>query len=415
MRYGSNYGRTWIGNTSNPSPAIFGISNLRSLLGMMKNIGARVQVLRSLCTQYQLESPPARTRYMLEQKRKWDEYKSEEKFGGGLEIPPGESWNFIAPMTASNGRGPLSTTPGAFDMLHAKPMEDAYGEYHSIFEELMEDTPGNRQSVLFDFVFGDHQLAAVYRRRTAQPSLETRTFSSTVWLEIVQDLLDGNQLRLDTVADRRLDPFSAIQPAHGDSLLALGRYQKSAKLAEMGTGNASQIWIYQPRLLRISNPAPLVWTQRISRLYSPYPVATPFSLLINFCTIQTFAGGMSSGAVSHVLGNMGKPGTALLVTPPELEIRGHHIERWHFVSHHPFDGKASGGMFDGMSLHLCLTGWEGPLSVNVIELSNSGCLLLGNNNFRERRGRVGGRCEYPEAAERTETPRRASETYSVLA
>ncbi|KGO75808.1 hypothetical protein PITC_033920 [Penicillium italicum] len=72
---------------------------------------------------------------------------------------------------------------------------------------------------------------------------------------------------------------------------------------------------------------------------------------------------MSPGAVSHVIGNFGKPGVTLLISPPELEIREHDVERWHFINHNPFDGESCGGRFDGTSLHMSFTGWEGPVSL----------------------------------------------------
>ncbi|OQE39009.1 hypothetical protein PENCOP_c007G05680 [Penicillium coprophilum] len=77
---------------------------------------------------------------------------------------------------------------------------------------------------------------------------------------------------------------------------------------------------------------------------------------------------LCSGAVSHVLGNVGKPGVTLLISPPEVEIREHDIERWQFVNHKPFDGNSAGGMFDGTSIHLSFTGLEGPVS---LESTNS--------------------------------------------
>jgi hypothetical protein len=77
---------------------------------------------------------------------------------------------------------------------------------------------------------------------------------------------------------------------------------------------------------------------------------------------------LSSGAVSHAIGNVGKPEVTLLVSPPELEIREHDLERWQFVNHDLFDGNSAGGMFDGTSIHLSFTGCEGPVS---LESTNS--------------------------------------------
>jgi hypothetical protein len=49
MRYGSNYGRSWIGNTSSSTSTLFGLANLSSLLRMITVPAARIQLLRDIC------------------------------------------------------------------------------------------------------------------------------------------------------------------------------------------------------------------------------------------------------------------------------------------------------------------------------------------------------------------------------
>ncbi|KAL4861424.1 hypothetical protein BDV12DRAFT_204022 [Aspergillus spectabilis] len=72
---------------------------------------------------------------------------------------------------------------------------------------------------------------------------------------------------------------------------------------------------------------------------------------------------LASCAVAHAIGNVGKPGIALLFAPNKPEVRKHDVEKWQVVNHNPFDGKPVGGTFEGSSLHMSFTGWEGPLRV----------------------------------------------------
>ncbi|PYI08303.1 hypothetical protein BO78DRAFT_339468 [Aspergillus sclerotiicarbonarius CBS 121057] len=414
MRYGANYGKLWIGNKSSSSSTFFGLATLQALLGMAKYPGARIRILRTLCAQYQLTSSDYVIRFRTQDnswayapitaghfeaahggmKRKRDEYESPDlEPTECLEIPPAENWICIATLAASSGHGPQSSTSSVYD---------------DIFAELLEDNPQVGQSVLFDFAFGDHNLAAVYRRQTSQSSSQNQTFSSTVPLAMVQDLLDKNLLRLDTVAQSLLDHFGSIQPLHGDSLLALGRVvdyykcylpQATVSMGVIKSPVSSWTWV-QSMVSALDISGPLaeqharegyvpesIYPSPLSRehilaailqfesgtisvdtsdLAAVLAISTGNSLFIAEQLLHdpTFTGRISSGAVSHVIGNVGKPGIALLVSPPELEIREHDLERCRFVNHHPFDGSPIGGMFDSTSLHLSFTGWEGPVSLS---------------------------------------------------
>lgn len=81
-------------------------------------------------------------------------------------------------------------------------------------------------------------------------------------------------------------------------------------------------------------------------------------------------------AIEHVLGNIGKPGVALLVRPETPEIRDHRLEEWHLSNHSKFDGQRLSGGFDGTSLHFSLTGFESPIKINVSRLHGNDAYFL---------------------------------------
>ncbi|PWY92995.1 hypothetical protein BO94DRAFT_564195 [Aspergillus sclerotioniger CBS 115572] len=395
MRYGINYGKSGIGNKSNSKSAFFGLANLQALLSTIRYPGARVRILRKLCGQYQLTSSDYVIRFRARDnswvyaaiaeehnetvhggmKRKRDEYEllDMESFRR-IEIPPAENWICIATSAASWGHGPQSSTSGV---------------YGDIFAELLEEDLQVGQAILFEFVFGDHNLAAVYRRKTSQSQPRNGTFSSTVPLAMVHTLLEKNLLRLGKVAECLLDHFGSVQPLHGDSLLALGRVvdyykcnlpQATVSMSMIKSPVSSWTWVQSmvheldlsgplaEQQAREGNLPETIYFSPLSRehafaailqlesgtisvdtpdLGAVLAIPTGNSLFIADQLVHdpTYPGGVSSCAVSHVVGN-------------------HDLERWRFVNHHPFDGSPIGGMFDGTSLHLSFTGWEGPVSLS---------------------------------------------------
>ena len=66
--------------------------------------------------------------------------------------------------------------------------------------------------------------------------------------------------------------------------------------------------------------------------------------------------------ICHVIGNVGKPGLALLLSPRNTLLREPDLETWQLVNHAPFDGKLEDN-FSSTSLHLSLTGYEQQLNI----------------------------------------------------
>ena len=66
--------------------------------------------------------------------------------------------------------------------------------------------------------------------------------------------------------------------------------------------------------------------------------------------------------IRHLVGNIGKPGVALLLLAKNPDIRQPDLESWEMINHMPFDGRIEDS-FGGTSLHLSLTGDEMLLNI----------------------------------------------------
>jgi hypothetical protein len=64
--------------------------------------------------------------------------------------------------------------------------------------------------------------------------------------------------------------------------------------------------------------------------------------------------------LTRIIGNIGKPGVALLYPPEKLRIREPSIGNWRVVNHKDFDGESKNS-FASTSLHLSFTGGELPV------------------------------------------------------
>ncbi len=71
---------------------------------------------------------------------------------------------------------------------------------------------------------------------------------------------------------------------------------------------------------------------------------------------------LSTHALRHVTGNVGKPGLALLLSPKDTMLREPNLETREQVNHAKYDGKCEDN-FAATSLHLNLTGYEQPLNL----------------------------------------------------
>ncbi|KAL9623101.1 MAG: hypothetical protein Q9160_002615 [Pyrenula sp. 1 TL-2023] len=68
------------------------------------------------------------------------------------------------------------------------------------------------------------------------------------------------------------------------------------------------------------------------------------------------------GTVKRIVGNVGKPGMAILIPPFTTEVPRPREESWRVINHSPFDGQYE-DHFATTSLHLHFTGYELPIDV----------------------------------------------------
>lgn len=68
--------------------------------------------------------------------------------------------------------------------------------------------------------------------------------------------------------------------------------------------------------------------------------------------------------VERIIGNVGKPGLAFLITPPNQKIRKTDYASWNLVAHDPFDGRAHDS-FGRTTLHLSFTRYKLPLDIGM--------------------------------------------------
>ena len=72
--------------------------------------------------------------------------------------------------------------------------------------------------------------------------------------------------------------------------------------------------------------------------------------------------GVPEVPVERMTGNIGKPGLAFLITPPNPKIRSIDYQSWNAINHEPFNGHHKDN-FTSTSLHLSFTGYELPLDL----------------------------------------------------
>ena len=64
--------------------------------------------------------------------------------------------------------------------------------------------------------------------------------------------------------------------------------------------------------------------------------------------------------LARIVGNIGRPGVAMLYTPEHLRIREPSVGNWRVVQHKDFDGESKNS-FSSTSLHLSFTGYDLPV------------------------------------------------------
>ncbi|GIK05453.1 hypothetical protein Aspvir_009563 [Aspergillus viridinutans] len=446
LKYGANYGKSWIGAEGNSPQSFFGLANLPSILHMVSSPEARVEILRRMCLEHSLDDAHHIIRLRTAEdgwiyvsvkatanrdiprsgaKRKRSEYEGEAPgIDQQLHVPDGESW-ICFPPSGDEKSGQHNV---ALEELYANMEQlgelQPYGQAaegspssqrdlrepllsDAIFYELLDDNPDFGRYVYFDFVMGVHNLAAVYSRRPeGKMPLQQKT-PTTVPLDFLHSLLERNLIRSDVAARYLYDDFDTERTSHGYSLLALGRIVDYYKRHLPRTTVSINVikkplnsWKWTASLVSELEFLPIAAYQQardghVQDTIYPSPLSREhaFAAILqlesgtvnvdntDLTRVMAISSGnslfiakrlihdpipsieMTSCAVAHVVGNVGKPGISLLTAPLELEIRKHDLERWRFINHYPFDGDQSGGRFEGTSIHLSFTGFEVPVTL----------------------------------------------------
>ncbi|BCS21457.1 uncharacterized protein APUU_21889S [Aspergillus puulaauensis] len=421
IRYGANSAASWIGNKRHSSdPPFFGVADLAFILGAIQTPGDRVQVLQRI---WQLHGSPSEgciirfrredstwgytwlssTKSATSGKRSRREYESGVCETDSVRIPDDEDWAFVSSKLDGPQFGSVSGDYYSCDL-----PESINGELHGYrFGNFIRDEPMEATPIVWDLVLGNHGLAGVYTRHDRPPIARESIPRSTVPLPVLRELVNHGCLDLVTVMEGIKGFLATHRPDHHFSLLALGRviehYKRELPHITVPMSVIKQSpWTWSWAKLVVTElksqrrtAASLTRDGIITDKIYPSPLTRQqaFALILQFESgtlsaevnemdkVMAISSGnslfiaqrvlsdpippdnMASCAVAHALGNVGKPGIALLFAPEQPLVREHDVERWQIVNHNLFDGSQAGGVFDGSSLHMSFTGWEGPLRV----------------------------------------------------
>jgi hypothetical protein len=79
--------------------------------------------------------------------------------------------------------------------------------------------------------------------------------------------------------------------------------------------------------------------------------------------------------IKRVLGNLGRPGMAFLVSPAKPRLKEYSLASWRLINHFPFKGEFRNS-FIGTSLHLSFTDFEMPIDVGWRGLRDTPVVLV---------------------------------------
>ncbi|KAL2819042.1 hypothetical protein BDW59DRAFT_181736 [Aspergillus cavernicola] len=407
IKYGANCARSWIGSSSTVATSFFGVTDPTFVLKNASTPEVRVTVLRALCEPLLSESDAFIIRFKTDngscafaslaqhpgpsgRKRNRNEFESE---------PEDEEWVFLS--SKNEKQYPVLTWQDEYNLEDLK--EEAK---HYNFSSFVREDWRPRVTVVWELFIGIHNLAAVYIRR-GRATQGQGVPLPTVPLPVIRNLLHNRCLDVNGTMECITGWFAVNRPSHQFSLLALGRIIEHYKshlpyitLSMSIIKQAPETWTWAKTLvneLEIQQlvaasharaglvtdslyPSPLTREQAfasilqfesgsisldVHELNSVMAISSGNSLFIAQRILHDPIPpeGLASCAVAHAIGNVGKPGIALLFAPDKPNIREHDVERWQVVNHNPFDDNPVGGLFDGSSLQMSFTGWVGPLRV----------------------------------------------------
>lgn len=236
------------------------------------------------------------------------------------------------------------------------------------------------EDVQYRFAFGDISHAAVY-----QPYLKWRHHDYTLPIDFVSTALETQQLntfRLFEHFEYFANPavLGFDTPDYFLSLIALARAHKTyealpeAEIDLKATSRAlcSAKWAkkYFARLAGLDRSTSFACVALFDTgfvdidpddLVDVLAVSSTNTLYASELLFQDPINTTSSHVLRHVIGNVGKAGLALLVSPRDTMLRDIELGTWALANHTKFDGKLEDNLAS-TSLHLSLTGYEQPLN-----------------------------------------------------
>ncbi|KAL4738213.1 hypothetical protein BDV11DRAFT_216106 [Aspergillus similis] len=417
IRYGSNCGKSWIGNVKDKAYApFFGVTDLSFILQTIKQPSDRVRVLRETYQAHCCELEGCIIRFrkddgrwgyenllqiepLASRKRSRSHFERDVSESLAPDIPVNEDWVFLS-SKADTSFVPALGEPWSYG---PQPVEARSQDY--VFTSFLNEEPMTSTTVAWDFLFGIHNLAAVYIRH--RRLTKDRAPRPIVPLPLIQRLVKEGRLDLEIIMAQVAQFLGHHRPDHRFSLLALGRVIDHYKhelshitLSMSVIKEPPPAWAWASSIVKDLElqhlaAASLARNGIISESIYPSPLTRQqaFAAILQFESgtlsvdvhemdqVMAISSGnslfiaqrilhdpipppnMPSCAVAHAIGNVGKPGIALLFAPEQPMVREHDVEKWHVVNHNRFDGNSSGGSFEASSLHMSFTGWEGPLRV----------------------------------------------------
>ena len=253
-------------------------------------------------------------------------------------------------------------------------------------------SPAPREKpILHDFMYGDPSIAAIYRpsKTRYQTEVEDNCLRPKELLELLQD---GSVS--DSVLLQRIDMINAASYGILHSLQALefaGRIYAHLDDAKIDMRICSSNLYASHYALRLQALDHRIGTEgQDNSDTAMVNLKLAFSCIILFQTgrididPEHLEGAMaisyndsifvaqsiladpshsdSISPVRRIVGNVGKPGLAILIPPNAPEVRERSLGDWRVVNHAPFDGKYENN-FRSTSLHLAFTGSMLPIDV----------------------------------------------------
>ncbi|KAL4878202.1 hypothetical protein BJY04DRAFT_229923 [Aspergillus karnatakaensis] len=414
VRYGSSSAKRWIGNDGTVSTPFLGPTDVADVLRAVHDPTDKVRLLREISQSVSLESQNWIIRFRKDdntwgyasishstvggaRKRTRAEFEA-DKTCPDAEGPPDDiEWVFVVPTPAQQ---PFVLSMGVDDINDSKDFE------YLAFADLVDDERTYATAIVWNFVVGIHHEAAIYTR-DANSKQQNNLMTQRVPLRVICDFVGRGCMDLGDMMESMKEFFKTQRPKHYYSLQALGRIIDHLKREMPHTTIPMSIihqspdsWSWARSLfvdlehhqtvaasLALSGilteslyPSPLSREQAfalilqfesgtlsvdVAEMESVMAISSGNSLFVaqRILTDPIPPEGLSSCAVAHAIGNVGRPGIALLFAPDQPDVREHDVEKWNVVNHNPFDGSSAGSTFEGSSLHMSFTGWEGPLRV----------------------------------------------------